>query len=143
MSVTPTLPPIRALVVDDSGFMRIALRKIIEAEGDLQVVGEARTAGRRHVEHVLGALAAEASPDRPLCVVSSGETTVHVRGAGRGGRNQECALAMACAIDAAGADVLVAGEAGAGLAGAAAIGRAEAEGAGAAAWAGATAGAAR
>jgi two-component system chemotaxis response regulator CheB len=34
---------IRVLVVDDSGFMRIALRQIIEAEGDLQVVGEART----------------------------------------------------------------------------------------------------
>ena len=29
MSVTPTLPPIRVLVVDDSGFMRIALRKIV------------------------------------------------------------------------------------------------------------------
>ena len=34
---------IRVLVVDDSGFMRIALRQIIEADGDMQVVGEART----------------------------------------------------------------------------------------------------
>jgi two-component system chemotaxis response regulator CheB len=33
---------IHVLVVDDSGFMRIALRKIIEAEGDIRVVGEAR-----------------------------------------------------------------------------------------------------
>jgi two-component system chemotaxis response regulator CheB len=32
---------IRALVVDDSGFMRMALRRIIEADGDLRVVGEA------------------------------------------------------------------------------------------------------
>ena len=32
---------IRVLVVDDSGFMRLALRRIIEAEGDLRVVGEA------------------------------------------------------------------------------------------------------
>ena len=32
---------IRVLVVDDSGFMRMALRRIIEAEGDLKVVGEA------------------------------------------------------------------------------------------------------
>ncbi|NKC34625.1 chemotaxis protein CheB [Falsiroseomonas selenitidurans] len=32
---------IRVLVVDDSGFMRMALRRIIEAEGDLRVVGEA------------------------------------------------------------------------------------------------------
>lgn len=33
---------IHVVVVDDSGFMRIALRKIIEAEGDIRVVGEAR-----------------------------------------------------------------------------------------------------
>jgi two-component system, chemotaxis family, protein-glutamate methylesterase/glutaminase len=32
---------IRVLVVDDSGFMRMALRRIIEAEGDMAVVGEA------------------------------------------------------------------------------------------------------
>ncbi|MBU8538003.1 chemotaxis protein CheB [Falsiroseomonas tokyonensis] len=32
---------IRVLLVDDSGFMRMALRRIIEAEGDLKVVGEA------------------------------------------------------------------------------------------------------
>jgi two-component system chemotaxis response regulator CheB len=40
---------IRVLVVDDSGFMRIALRRIIEAEGDLRVVGEAAN-GRRALE---------------------------------------------------------------------------------------------
>ncbi len=32
---------IRVLVVDDSSFMRLALRRIIEADGDLRVVGEA------------------------------------------------------------------------------------------------------
>jgi hydroxypyruvate reductase len=31
--------------------------------------------------------------ERPVCVISSGETTVRVRGSGRGGRNQEFALA--------------------------------------------------
>jgi hydroxypyruvate reductase len=30
---------------------------------------------------------------RPACVISSGETTVHVTGHGKGGRNQEFALA--------------------------------------------------
>jgi hydroxypyruvate reductase len=29
-----------------------------------------------------------------LCLLTSGETTVHVRGKGKGGRNQELALAM-------------------------------------------------
>ena len=57
MSLTPTLPPIRVLVVDDSGFMRIALRKIIEADGDIRVIGEARN-GREAIR-----LARELKPD--------------------------------------------------------------------------------
>jgi hydroxypyruvate reductase len=36
---------------------------------------------------------------RPVCVISGGETTVTVRGNGRGGRNQEFALAAAMAIE--------------------------------------------
>ena len=52
------------------------------------VVGEARTAAERSV-----ATAAEAAGDVPVCVISSGETTVNVKGPGRGGRNQEFALA--------------------------------------------------
>ncbi len=36
------IAPIRVLVVDDQSFMRIALRQILEAEGDIRVVGEAR-----------------------------------------------------------------------------------------------------
>jgi two-component system chemotaxis response regulator CheB len=49
--------PIRVLVVDDQSFMRIALRKIIEAEGDMSVVGEARN-GEEAVK-----LARELKPD--------------------------------------------------------------------------------
>jgi glycerate 2-kinase len=59
---------------------------------DDPVVGEARTSS---VEHLRAAIARAAGAGRPTCVVSSGETTVHVRGAGRGGRNQEFALAAA------------------------------------------------
>lgn len=56
------------------------------------VTGEARETAIAHVNRV----AADASTlARPLCVISSGETTVTVRGKGRGGRNQEFALAMA------------------------------------------------
>jgi glycerate 2-kinase len=40
-------------------------------------------------------LAQAAGGRRPACIVSSGETTVHVTGGGRGGRNQEFALAAA------------------------------------------------
>jgi hydroxypyruvate reductase len=62
---------------------------------DAPVVGEARIAARSHIRH---ALARSATLPRPLCVISSGETTVTVRGTGRGGRNQEFALAVVDAL---------------------------------------------
>jgi glycerate 2-kinase len=62
------------------------------------VTGEAR-----HVAAVHGAMAREiiASGNpvpAPACLISGGETTVTVRGKGRGGRNQEFALAAALEI---------------------------------------------
>jgi glycerate 2-kinase len=60
---------------------------------DAPIVGEARIAARAHIADVSTSHAAGAK--RPLCVISSGETTVHVTGSGRGGRNQEFALAAA------------------------------------------------
>jgi glycerate-2-kinase len=53
------------------------------------VTGEAREAAVAHVRRVAGLAGAA---DQPTCVLSSGETTVTVRGRGRGGRNQEFAL---------------------------------------------------
>jgi hydroxypyruvate reductase len=53
--------------------------------------GEARGAAR---EWLAACVARAASLDSPLCIVSSGETTVDVAGRGRGGRNQEFALAL-------------------------------------------------
>jgi glycerate 2-kinase len=66
---------------------------------EASVVGEARAAGRT--------LAAEALALPPgTCLIGGGETTVAVTGGGRGGRNQELALAAALALD--GADRAVA-----------------------------------
>jgi glycerate 2-kinase len=59
---------------------------------DGAVVGEARTAA---VAHLRGVLAQGGATGRPACIVSSGETTVTVTGGGKGGRNQEFALAAA------------------------------------------------
>lgn len=57
--------------------------------------GEAREAGR-FLAAVARELAATGNPlPRPACVVAGGETTVTLRGGGRGGRNQELALAAA------------------------------------------------
>jgi len=58
---------------------------------DEPITGEARVAGAAHVEASLSALR---NRHGPRCVISSGETTVRVTGDGRGGRNQEFALAM-------------------------------------------------
>jgi glycerate 2-kinase len=59
------------------------------------IVGEARVRGAEHASW-LAALARDHS--EALCVVSGGETTVHVRGSGTGGRNQEFALAAVPAL---------------------------------------------
>ncbi|MBS0306248.1 MAG: glycerate kinase [Proteobacteria bacterium] len=63
------------------------------------IEGEARDVGK-----VLAAIALQVArhrqPFAPPCVLlSGGETTVTLRGAGRGGRNVECLLAAAIALD--------------------------------------------
>jgi hydroxypyruvate reductase len=63
------------------------------------VVGEARTTA---VAHLRAVLARAEGLRRPACIVSSGETTVHVTGHGKGGRNQEFALAAADVLSATG-----------------------------------------
>jgi hydroxypyruvate reductase len=63
------------------------------------VEGEAREVARV-VAGIAKSLIADSMPlARPACVILGGETTVTVRGAGRGGRNQELALAAALALD--------------------------------------------
>jgi glycerate-2-kinase len=58
------------------------------------LTGPAARAGRR-----LAALGRCVRHSEPVCVIAGGETTVEVRGAGRGGRNQELALAAAIELD--------------------------------------------
>lgn len=67
------------------------------------VTGEARLSARSHLAMVSETL--DLLP-RPLCVISSGETTVTVVGRGKGGRNQEFALAMASLLETIGSDVV-------------------------------------
>jgi glycerate-2-kinase len=68
------------------------------------VLGEAARAGPRVAER---GLAIGAGRER-VCVISSGETTVRLRGRGRGGRNQELALAAVPILAAAGRRVVLA-----------------------------------
>jgi glycerate 2-kinase len=55
--------------------------------------GEAREAGKRFAD-----LLSRESGSGPACCIAGGETTVAVHGEGKGGRNQEAALAAAIAL---------------------------------------------
>lgn len=63
------------------------------------LTGEAREVGARIAAMVSERAEREDRIDRPVCLVLGGETTVTLRGDGRGGRNQELALAAAIEID--------------------------------------------
>jgi hydroxypyruvate reductase len=72
---------------------------------DDPVTGEARDAAITHLRRVRDV--SETVP-RPACFISSGETTVTVRGTGKGGRNQEFALAMASSLATLGSEAAAA-----------------------------------
>ncbi len=65
---------------------------------DTAVQGEARDVGARFGTMVRQTRGSDPLARRPLCLVMGGETTVTVRGRGRGGRNQEVALGAAQGI---------------------------------------------
>jgi glycerate-2-kinase len=75
---------------------------VVEVARD-RLTGEARDRGRELADEVRAW-----KPPAPAAVVSGGETTVTVRGGGRGGRNQELALAAAMELDGADGIVLLA-----------------------------------
>ncbi len=62
------------------------------------IVGETRDAARFHAA-IAREIAQTGNPiPKPACVISGGETTVTIRGNGKGGRNQEFVLAGAMEI---------------------------------------------
>ena len=88
--ITPSPPRPRWRPPKGSGFHTLLLSTYVEGEA-------------REVAKVVAAIAREIAHSgrplpRPACVVAGGETTVTLRGEGRGGRNQELALAAAIQI---------------------------------------------
>jgi hydroxypyruvate reductase len=63
------------------------------------VQGEAREIGKVAVGLAQGIACGQSDFTLPTCLVLGGETTVTMRGQGKGGRNQELALAAAIALD--------------------------------------------
>lgn len=72
------------------GYNAVVLTTLLE--------GEAREVGRVMAAIAKEVVARERPASRPACLIAGGETTVTVRGAGRGGRNQELALAAGLAL---------------------------------------------
>ncbi|MBN2246869.1 MAG: glycerate kinase, partial [Candidatus Aminicenantes bacterium] len=62
------------------------------------IQGETRDAAKVHTAIAKEILASGNPINPPACVLSGGETTVTIRGKGKGGRNQEFALAAAMEI---------------------------------------------
>ena len=62
-----------------------------------EMIGEARNAGMWLAEMAL-MQKKQHMPGRPCCLLSGGETTVTVKGTGKGGRNMELALSFAISI---------------------------------------------
>ena len=71
---------------------------------DRPVTGEARVACHLLVEEAARRVGAPG----PVCILAAGETTVRTAGTGKGGRNQECALAMTRQLPALGTTVVAA-----------------------------------
>ena len=63
------------------------------------MTGEAREKGKEIGEKISKMQTGENDIDRPICLIYGGETTVTIQGNGKGGRNQELALAAAIEID--------------------------------------------
>ena len=63
------------------------------------IEGEAREAGRLAAALVKGVRFENAPLPPPACLIWGGETTVTIRGQGRGGRNQELALSAALSLE--------------------------------------------
>ena len=104
-NVLSTKPPnadVHVLATSDDALQAAAARAVELGItpyllGDLS--GDARSLAAEHAQLAID-IAAGRGPIEPPCVVlSGGETTVHVTGDGRGGRNGEYALALAIALD--------------------------------------------
>jgi glycerate 2-kinase len=96
----PVFDKVDNLLIGTNRIGLLAARDAAASRGFTPVVLSSRLTGEaREVAKVLCAIAAEARlhedlGKRPLCVLAGGETTVTIRGKGKGGRNQEMALAV-------------------------------------------------
>ena len=73
------------------------------------ITGETRDAAANHAAVAHDIIDQDRTVARPACVLSGGETTVTIKGTGKGGRNQEFALAAALGIKGLSGAVILSG----------------------------------
>lgn len=102
----PVFESIENIIVSRPADMLVAVEKratglglnVVSLGADLE--GEARELGAEHAR-LAQQLKAQRTDNTPILLLSGGETTVTVRGEGRGGRNAEYALGLAVGLDSA------------------------------------------
>ena len=93
---------VRILATSDDAMLATAA---LAAERDItpyslgDLTGDARWLGAEHAKLAIEIAAGTGPVETPCVILSGGETTVDVRGDGRGGRNGEYALSLALALD--------------------------------------------
>jgi glycerate 2-kinase len=101
----PLFSRVQNLIVGNNRECLLAAREKATSLGYNTIVLSSQIEGEaREVARVLAAIAKEIHQAGipiapPACVLAGGETTVTIHGSGKGGRNQELALACAMAID--------------------------------------------
>ncbi|MGD8725264.1 MAG: MOFRL family protein, partial [Desulfobacterales bacterium] len=87
---------LQALAAAGKAAKRLGYRPLILSS---KIEGEAREVAKFYTAVAKEVLSSNNPMEPPVCVLAGGETTVTISGEGRGGRNQEFALAAAMAID--------------------------------------------
>jgi hydroxypyruvate reductase len=97
------------LVVASNADARRSALAQAEAEGFVASISERSLSGRARVcgARLARQLREDPARDRPRCIIHGGETTVELRGAGSGGRNQELALGAVEGLSGAPGNMLV------------------------------------
>ncbi len=101
----PIFKKITNLIVGSNYISLLAAESEAKAKGYKPLILSSTIEGEtREVARVHAALAREVKASghpikRPACLISGGETTVTIKGKGKGGRNQEFALAAALDLD--------------------------------------------
>jgi glycerate 2-kinase len=101
----PIFQKVQNLLIGNNQLALVAAKEKAEALGYNTLVlsgsieGEARKVAIDHVVMARDVLSSFSPIRPPACIISGGETTVAIQGAGLGGRNQEFAMAAAIEID--------------------------------------------